>query len=124
VVVAENAVFLYETTRRMTGIVKMHTGLFAAQACYKLPFCGRFENRWLATLTTHIARTICSIAHHVAHLKQQAAQVLENEGLLRDTAEYVIAACHLLTQRVDRTENSVVTSHAVFLCPRPASQQQ
>jgi flagellar biosynthesis component FlhA len=44
--------------------------------------------------------------------------------VLRDTAEYVIAACHLLTQRVDRTENSVVTSHAVFLRPRSTSSQQ
>ena len=75
----------------------MHTLLFAAKACYNTPFFVRLgqarlnNGRWLAALTTHIARTICSIAHHVAHLKQQAAQVLENEGLLRDTAEYVMS---------------------------------
>ena len=75
----------------------MLTAFFTEQASYQLPFCDRFgqarldNGRWLAALTTHIARTICSIAHHVAHLKQQAAQVLENEGLLRDTAEYVMS---------------------------------
>jgi len=75
----------------MTGIVKMHTGLFAAQACYKLPFCGRFENRWLAALTTHIAHEICSIAHRIAQTTQQATQVLENEALLCAVAEYVMS---------------------------------
>jgi len=108
----------------------MLTAFFTAHASYHLQFCDRFgqakldSGRWLAALTTHIAHEICSIAHRAAQTTQQATQVLENEALLRDAAEYVIAACHLLTQRVDRTENSVVKSHAVFLRPRSTSQQQ
>ena len=108
----------------------MLTAFFTEQASYQLPFCDRFgqarldNGRWLAALTTHIAHEICRIAHSIAQTTQQETQVLENKALLCAVAEYVIAACHLLTQRVDRTENSVVTSHAVFLRPRPTSQQQ
>jgi hypothetical protein len=73
----------------------MHTLLFAAKACYNTPFFvrlgqARLDNgKRLAALTTHIAHEICSIAHSIAQTTQQETQVLENEGLLRDTAEYV-----------------------------------
>ena len=75
----------------------MLTAFFTEKASYQLPFCDRFgqarldNGRWLAALTTHIAHEICSIAHRIAQTTQQAAQVLENEGLLRDTAEYVMS---------------------------------